>query len=224
MLPAITSGRTRAVVIVAVIALAIVAYAAWRLSENSRSGLSATTSASAEQSDASSAPARDRDSVDLSDSQLASVKVEPVEEHEFPVEKEAVGSIDFNEDMAVQVFTPYQGRIIALYASIGDDVKKGQTLFTIDSPDLLQAESTLIAAAGVLELTTRNLARLRELYKTSCGIATRSRAGGFRPADRRRQSAGGARCGAHFRQGRCRDRSHCRRSRRRPDAGRAEPD
>jgi len=45
-------------------------------------------------------------------------------------------------------------------------VKKGQTLFTIDSPDLLQAESTLIAAAGVLELTTRNLARLHELYKT----------------------------------------------------------
>jgi cobalt-zinc-cadmium efflux system membrane fusion protein len=68
--------------------------------------------------------------------------------------------------MAVQVFTPYQGRIIALFASIGDDVKKGQTLFTIDSPDLLTAESTLIAAAGVLELTTRSLARLAELYKS----------------------------------------------------------
>ena len=89
-----------------------------------------------------------------------------MEEREFPVEKEAVGSIDFDEEMAVQVFTPYQGRIIALFASVGDDVKKGQTLFTIDSPDLLQAESTLIAAAGVLELTTRNLARLRELYTT----------------------------------------------------------
>jgi len=49
---------------------------------------------------------------------------------------------------------------------VGDDVKKGQTLFTIDSPDLLQAESTLIAAAGVLELTTRNLARLKELYQS----------------------------------------------------------
>jgi membrane fusion protein, heavy metal efflux system len=64
------------------------------------------------------------------------------------------------------VFTPYQGRIIALFGSVGDDVKKGQTLFTIDSPDLLTAESTLIAAAGVLELTTRSLARLTELYKT----------------------------------------------------------
>jgi membrane fusion protein, heavy metal efflux system len=102
----------------------------------------------------------------LSESQLAAVKVAPVEERDFPIEKEAVGSIDFNENMTVQVFTPYQGRIIALFAEVGSDVKKGQTLFTIDSPDLPQAESTLIAAAGVLDLTTRNLARLKDLYKT----------------------------------------------------------
>jgi len=104
--------------------------------------------------------------VDLTDSQLASVKVAPVEERQFPMEKEAIGSINFNEYMTLQVFTPYQGRIIALFAGVGDDVRKGQTLFTVDSPDLLQAESTLIAAAGVLDLTTRNLARLKELYTT----------------------------------------------------------
>jgi membrane fusion protein, heavy metal efflux system len=104
------------------------------------------------------------DSVNLSDSQLAWVKVEPVSEREFPIEKPAVGSIDFNEEMSVQVFTPYPGRIIGLFAKVGDNVKKGETLFTIDSPDLLQAESTLIAAAGVLEFTTRNLARLKTLY------------------------------------------------------------
>jgi cobalt-zinc-cadmium efflux system membrane fusion protein len=113
-----------------------------------------------------SAGSGDAFSLDLTDSQLAAVKVEAVQEYEFPVEKEAVGSIDFNEDMATQVFTPYQGKIIALFAAVGDDVKRGRTLFTIDSPDLLQAESTLIAAVGVMELTTRNLARLRELYKT----------------------------------------------------------
>jgi cobalt-zinc-cadmium efflux system membrane fusion protein len=110
--------------------------------------------------------AGDSASIDLSESQLASVKVEPAAEREFRIKKQAVGSIDFNEDMTLQVFTPYQGRIIALFAKVGDDVKKGQTLFTIDSPDLLQAESTLIAAAGVLEFTTRNLARLKQLYTT----------------------------------------------------------
>jgi cobalt-zinc-cadmium efflux system membrane fusion protein len=116
--------------------------------------------------DAPNTPNPDADSVDLSGSQLDAVKVAPVEERDFPIEKEAVGSIDFNEDMAVQVFTPYQGRIIGLFAEVGNDVKKGQTLFTIDSPDLLQAESTLIAAAGVSDMDSKNLDRLRDLYTT----------------------------------------------------------
>ena len=161
------NSRVRVTLIGAAIAAALLLYGAWRWSDGpSKPDFGGTASADAGSSDALSTVARDRDSIDLSDSQLASVKVEAVKEREFPVEKEAVGSIDFDEEVAVQVFTPYQGRIIALFASVGDDVKKGQTLFTIDSPDLLQAESTLIAAAGVLELTTRNLARLRELYTT----------------------------------------------------------
>ena len=75
--------------------------------------------------------------VNLSDSQLGSVKVEPAGEREFPIEKESVGSIDFNQDMTLQVFTPYQGRIVGLFAKVGDDVRKGQTLFTIDSLSLI---------------------------------------------------------------------------------------
>jgi cobalt-zinc-cadmium efflux system membrane fusion protein len=55
---------------------------------------------------------------------------------------------------------------VGLFAKVGDEVKKGETLFTIESPDLVQASSTLIAAAGVLELTGRNLERLKMLYST----------------------------------------------------------
>ena len=106
------------------------------------------------------------DSIELSETQLKSVKVAAVEERDFPIEKQAVGSIDFNEELLTQVFTPYQGRIIGLFAKVGDEVQKGQLLFTIDSPDLLQACSTLISAAGVLQLTSRNLARLKMLYET----------------------------------------------------------
>ena len=161
MFPSITSSRARATVIGALVVVAAAAYWAWPTGVRSKAEIGATASA-----DAPRAVAHNQASVDLSDSQLASVKVAPVEDLEFPVEKQAVGSIDFDEDMETQVFAPYQGKIIALFAAVGDDVKKGQTLFTLDSPDLLQAESTLIAAAGVLELTTRNLTRLRELYKT----------------------------------------------------------
>jgi membrane fusion protein, heavy metal efflux system len=104
--------------------------------------------------------------VTLSDQQLAEVKIESVGYQVFPIEKSAVGNLDFDQDMSVQVFTQYQGRIIEPFAKVGDDVVNGQPLFTIDSPDLLQAESTLISAAGTLELHTRTLARARELYKT----------------------------------------------------------
>jgi cobalt-zinc-cadmium efflux system membrane fusion protein len=138
------------------------AYVVW-ISDALEPGLGATT---ARAQGPGSAPLADANSVNLSDSQLSSVKVGPVEEREFPVEKEAIGNIQFNQNMAVDVFTPYPGRIVALLAKIGDDITTGQTLFTIASPDLLQAESTLIAAAGTRDFTTRNLDRLKELYKT----------------------------------------------------------
>jgi membrane fusion protein, heavy metal efflux system len=155
--------RVKTTVVGAIIILALVAYWAWP-SDGLKSEIK-TTSAAAAVSDAGAGPAH-AESVNLSDSQLKFVRVEPIDAREFPVVKDAVGSIDFNEDMETQVFTPYQGRILSLFAAVGDDVKKNQTLFTIDSPDLLAAESNLIAAAGVLDLTNRTLARLQELYKT----------------------------------------------------------
>jgi membrane fusion protein, heavy metal efflux system len=105
--------------------------------------------------------------VELSESQTKAIKVEPVSEHVFPQEQQAVGNIDFNQELLTQVFTPFQGRILKAFVSIGDTVKKDQTLFTIDSPDLVQAESTLIAAAGVLDLTSKNLDRQQNLFRQS---------------------------------------------------------
>ena len=162
MAPGPPNSRLRAAIAAALCALVVVVYWASHSGDTIKGGSGITKS----NADAPSASSRDADSIDLSDAQLSAVKVKPIQERDFPRDKEAVGSIDFNEEMAVQVFTPYPGRIIALFASVGDDVIKGQTLFTIDSPDLLQAELTLIAASGVLELTTRNLARLKELYTT----------------------------------------------------------
>src|SRR6202035_3671287 len=126
MAPRMTMDRVRAAVVAALLAVAVVAYWTLRPGDTPKPG----AGAGAPPATAQDAASRDQDGVDLSDSQLASVKVEPVEEREFPVEKDAIGSIGFNEDMTVQVFTPYQGRIIALFAEVGNDVTKGQTLFT----------------------------------------------------------------------------------------------
>ena len=69
--------------------------------------------------------------------------------------------------METQVFTPYQGQDHrALCLDRRRREERARRCSPSTAPICLQAESTLIAAAGVLELTTRNLARLRELYKT----------------------------------------------------------
>jgi len=104
-------------------------------------------------------------SVELSASEFAKYKVKPVGEHDFTIAREAIGTIDFNQEMSVQVFSPFPGKIIELFAKAGDDVKKGDALFTIDSPDLLQTESTLLAAAGTFNTTTRALERAKQLYE-----------------------------------------------------------
>ena len=109
--------------------------------------------------------------LDLSPSQLSSIKIEPVGSYQFPVEKDAVGNIDFDEDLSVQVFPAYQGTILKTFGELGARVQKDQPLYTIKSPDLIQAESNLIGAAATFELTNKELLRVQGLG----GIAEREK-------------------------------------------------
>jgi len=117
--------------------------------------------------EAAGASARvDGDSVTLTDAQARQVKVGPVLEHDFVARHETEGFVDFDQDRSVQVFSPWAGRIARVLARAGDDVRQGQWLFTIESPDLVTAEQSLIAAAGVLKLTTRALERARAMFES----------------------------------------------------------
>jgi membrane fusion protein, heavy metal efflux system len=110
------------------------------------------------------APQAAPDSVELKPSQLRAIRIAPIGDHEFVYRKHAVGIIDFNQDLNVQVFTPYQGRIIQAFADLGDRVEKGQVLFTLESPDFLAAEANLIGAAATLDQTSSALGRATRLY------------------------------------------------------------
>ena len=63
----------------------------------------------------------DPDNVELAQSQTESIDVTTVSERTFPLQRDAVGSIDFNEDLSTQVFTPYQGRIVKLFAKRSEE-------------------------------------------------------------------------------------------------------
>lgn len=110
--------------------------------------------------------------MELTPAQLGAIQIGPVGTFEFPVDKEAVGSISFADDLSVQVFPTYQGKLIHCMAELGDQVQKGQPLYTIESPDLIQAESNLIGAAATLDLTAKELSRTKELDGNS-GVSQR---------------------------------------------------
>jgi len=106
------------------------------------------------------------DSVDLTEQQVKAIRIGTAQQLDFSTTETAIGSIDFDEDLEAQIFPPYQGKVLQIFVRSGDNVRKAQVLFTIDSPDLVQAESTLISADAQLRLTSRALARAKDLYHT----------------------------------------------------------
>jgi multidrug efflux pump subunit AcrA (membrane-fusion protein) len=82
--------------------------------------------------------------VELSPSQLPAIKVQPVGSSLFYVEKKGIGNIDFDNKLyfdnrlSVQVFPPRQGRITKTLAELGDEVQKGQPLYTITTSSVAE--------------------------------------------------------------------------------------
>ena len=136
---------------------------------------------------------------------LNAIKIEPVETYIFPVERTAVGSIDYDEDLSVQVFSPYQGKIITAFANLGDEVQKGQPLYTIDSPDLIQAESTLIGAAATFDSDQQRTGARQGPLRNQRSFRTRDGTGDLRSTDGGRRPQSGAGRGPRLRQDRGRN-------------------
>jgi cobalt-zinc-cadmium efflux system membrane fusion protein len=112
------------------------------------------------------APSQPATTVTLTDSQRQAIGIGVVGTRAFPRNAEMEASVDFNEDAEVQAFPSYQGKILSIAVHAGDRVAKGQELYSIESADLIEAESTLIAADGVMRLTTNALDRATALYHT----------------------------------------------------------
>jgi membrane fusion protein, heavy metal efflux system len=155
---------------VAVVAAAIVI--ATGLLESGCSRGQAASANAAKNSSANSNTSKPETTLDLSPSQLNSITIGTVGSYPFPLETEAVGNISFADDLSVDVFPAYQGTIIKAFVELGVQVQKGQPLYTIKSPDLIQAESTLIGAAATFDLTSKELARAKDLNGTN-GVSER---------------------------------------------------
>ncbi len=137
--------KTRAAV--AVPFAAIIIATSLLLSEGGRAANPNVSQGSGSVSNASQAEA----TVDLSPSQLPAIKIQPVESYLFPIEKKGIGSIDFDNklyfdnNLSVQVFPPEEGKIVKTLAELGDEVQKGEPLYTIataNDPALVVTQSS----------------------------------------------------------------------------------
>ncbi len=120
---------------------------------------------------ASAALDRAAGTIRVTEKQMAEFEVAPVVGYGFRIQRDAVGQIAFNEDATTPVVAPFSGRVIRLLGKLGDDVKRGTPLVEIESPEVVQAQNDLVAAAQAVKknkaqllLAQQALARARELF------------------------------------------------------------
>src|ERR1700736_2202688 len=101
--------------------------------------------------------------------QLKSLTVEPVAVHAFVSEELTEGKIAVNADRATPVFSPYSGRVTRVIAGLGDTVKSGAPLATLEASEYVQAQNDLKSAAAAVKLARINEARKHALYDAKGG-------------------------------------------------------
>ncbi len=111
--------------------------------------------------------------------QWASLIITPVTEVVFRTEHMTEGKIGVDEDRATLVFSPYSGRVTKLLAKPGDTVKAGQPLFTVEAPDMVQAQNDFITAISNLN-KTRSALELAKIVEQQNKTLYDSRAGPLR--------------------------------------------
>ena len=95
--------------------------------------------------------------------QEANLKIETVTEMVAPTAEPLNGKISFDENFTSRISSPILGRATKLHAQLGDTVKAGQALVSIDSPDLGGAIADYRKAIADLELKRKALERSQML-------------------------------------------------------------
>jgi len=98
------------------------------------------------------------------------IVVAPVQQKNISRSKVVTGAVEADPTRTVKILAPVAGRVGELYVSLGDAVKKGQKLATIDSGDLAQAVADAEKARASVKLTKSALERATGLNKAG-GLA-----------------------------------------------------
>jgi len=108
--------------------------------------------------------------------QWAGLKIAVVQNRTFRTEQITDGNIAVNDDTTTPVFSPYSGRVTRVIAKLGDYVKRGGPLMTVEASEIVQGQNDVIAAVGALntaqsqfKLAQNNEKRQHALYLAKSG-------------------------------------------------------
>ncbi len=114
-------------------------------------------------------PAPQAGQVKLNPDQLATLGIITVRPTAFHDAVVADGQIAVNDDATTQVFSPYSGRVVRVLAGVGDKVRSGAALVTVDASENLDAQTTLVTALSQARLARLNEARRHAAYDSHGG-------------------------------------------------------
>jgi cobalt-zinc-cadmium efflux system membrane fusion protein len=113
--------------------------------------------------------------VTLSPAQRRNIRVFTVAASKYRRTIETNGTVDFDNDQATSVLAPVSGPVSRLLVSLGDQVKKGDPLAAVESPDFAAAISAYHKALATAQ-TNRRLADLDKDLAQHNGVAQREAA------------------------------------------------
>ena len=113
--------------------------------------------------------------VKLTAAQRQSVRIYTVAASSFHATVDTTGVVDFDNDQATSVLSPISGPVTRLSVTLGQKVKKGQPLATVDSPDFAAAISAYQKALATAK-TNRHLADLDKDLLEHNGVAQKEAA------------------------------------------------
>jgi cobalt-zinc-cadmium efflux system membrane fusion protein len=95
---------------------------------------------------------------------LDALELVPLTQGPLPISADLNARLNVDEDVTARVGTPVAGRVLGIRADIGEQVRAGQVLATLDAPDLAQARSDLVTAEATAEVKRKQAARAGELF------------------------------------------------------------
>ena len=99
----------------------------------------------------------------------AQIVTAAAEERDLPTELVAGGRISFDEQHIAHVFSPVGGRVVQVFAQLGQRVKKGAPLATVDAPEVGSALADAGKARADVTAARRELKRQQDLVAAQAG-------------------------------------------------------